>query len=375
MKNKTLDPITLDTKTTLVNLANSLLCHFGVAPFHETIPEVDRLLAGHRKVALFLFDGMGEAILSGFPRSSRYLLAHKELTIHSVNPATTAAATTALLSGRFPIETGWLGWSLMFDELGFPIDVFPSTNSVTGEHLPKGLMAKKCPYVRLDELMRGAGVKAKASFQFPIADDGPTTLAEVESQASSFFQEEGGEFLYSYWTNPDHDLHCYGTKAFRIGRDIRQIGRTVKRFAAHNPDVLVLVIADHGLIDVHYRDLAAFPELHECLAKPLTIDGRCCNFFIKFGMKPQFEAAFAKHFPNFHLFSKEEVLAMNFFGEGKPCEQALSFLGDYLSVPQGDELLVDTILSPNVKAYRAHHAGPSPEEKNIALLCFNRDGK
>ena len=373
MENSTLDPIVLDSKTTLVNLSNSILAHYGVIPFHETIADVDKLLEGHRKIALFLFDGMGEANLNKFPRSSKYLLSHKEMTIHSVNPATTVAATTALLTARFPIETGWLGWSLMFDELGCPVNVFPSTNSITGEQLPKDLMEKKCPTTKLDVLLNNAGVKAKLSYEYPIQNElGPKSLKEVESQASKYFKEEGGECLYSYWTNPDHDLHQKGTKAFRVGSDIRKISKTVKKFAERNPDVLVLVVADHGLVDVAYRDVSAFPELQECIEKPLSIEGRCCTFFIKYGKKPQFEKSFARHFPNFYLYKKEEVLAMKYFGEGKPCQQALDFLGDYLALPKDNQLLVNTLFSPKVHVLEAHHAGPSPEEKNIALLCFNK---
>ena len=42
----------------LVNLSNSILKHFGVETFHKTIPEVDKLLKGHKKVVAVLFDGM-----------------------------------------------------------------------------------------------------------------------------------------------------------------------------------------------------------------------------------------------------------------------------------------------------------------------------
>ena len=44
-------------KNSLVNLSNSILKHFGVNTFHESIPEIDDLLKGHKKVVAVLFDG------------------------------------------------------------------------------------------------------------------------------------------------------------------------------------------------------------------------------------------------------------------------------------------------------------------------------
>jgi len=155
-----LDPSFYDKQTTLVNFASSLLAHYGVTPFHPSIPAVDELLKNHQKVAVFLFDGAGEWVLKRWPHQDKYMREHGLLTIHSVNPATTVACTTALLTGRYPIETGWLGWSLQFDSLGFPVDVFPNRNSLTGEALSGGnIMEKTCPVDKLDVLIQKAGIK------------------------------------------------------------------------------------------------------------------------------------------------------------------------------------------------------------------------
>jgi predicted AlkP superfamily pyrophosphatase or phosphodiesterase len=50
---------------------------------------------------------------------------HKLMTIHSVNPATTVACTSALLTGKNPIENGWLGWSLYLERLQGSDRCFP----------------------------------------------------------------------------------------------------------------------------------------------------------------------------------------------------------------------------------------------------------
>jgi predicted AlkP superfamily pyrophosphatase or phosphodiesterase len=232
MNQTPLDPGFFDREKNLVNLANSLLAHFDVKPFHPTLPAADTALKGHKKVAVFLFDGMGELILADHPKQYRYIISHKIATIYSMNPATTVAATNAFLSGRYPSETGWIGWSEYFSDLKEAVDVFPNRDSATGQKIPgPNIMEGRFPYQNLADLIHGAGHKAKASFESPLRDGkGPKSLHQFQSQATSFFQKEGGEFLYSYWTKPDSLLHKYGTHSWVIPFYIKRIQRTIQSF-------------------------------------------------------------------------------------------------------------------------------------------------
>lgn len=369
-----LDPSFYDKQTTLVNFASSLLAHYGVSPFHPGIPAVDELLKTHQKVAVFLFDGAGEWVLKRWPHQDKYMREHALLTIHSVNPATTVACTTALLTGRYPIETGWLGWSLQFDSLGFPVDVFPNRNSLTGEALPgENIMEKTCPVEKLDVLMQKAGHRAKLLFEAPIGDGkGPKTLKEFVSMSSDYFQKENGEFLYSYWKRPDETIHHYGVGSHHVKHDLRAINRAVRDFVKKNPDVLLFTLADHGLIDVQYRDIAAFPEVESCLRKPLSIEGRTPTFFIKEGQNEQFEEGFRKAFPNFYLMSRQEVLDQHYFGEGEVSPHSLEFLGDYVAVNLTNEVLVDSLVNHDFTVHLGHHAGGRKEEREVLLAAYNR---
>lgn len=56
-----------------------------------------------------------------------YLIRHVQTTISSVFPATTTAATVTMETGMSPIEHGWLGWSLYFDEIGANVNIFSNT--------------------------------------------------------------------------------------------------------------------------------------------------------------------------------------------------------------------------------------------------------
>lgn len=370
---KKLDPSFYDNKTNLVNLSNSILKHFGVEPFHPSIPEVDEVLKGHDKVLVFLFDGAGEAILNRWKWQTRFMREHKLMTIHSVNPATTVACTTAFLTGRYPIETGWLGWSLYFKELGYPVDVFTNENSLTGEVLPgENIMAKKCPIKYIHTILNEHGVKATCLLRKPLWDGlGPDNLEECITKTEDAFKS-GSKFVYTYWTEPDKFIHEYGVDHKIIKKNMSDINKTIKEFVKRNPDVLVLSIADHGLINVQYRDLVAFKEIDECLDKPISLEGRTPNFFIKKGYEEQFVAAMSKRMPDLFLMSKQEAIDSHYFGEGTPSEASLEFLGDYIGVSLNKDVINDTRLNNNITVHEGHHAGGTVEEREVLLAAYNR---
>ncbi len=115
-------------ENTLVNLSNSILKHFGATCFHESIPEIDELLKGHKKVVAVLFDGMGQNITRLHLKENSYIRSNYVTTINSTFPPTTAAATTAFLTGKYPIETGWLGWAEYFKDYDRKVLLFAGTD-------------------------------------------------------------------------------------------------------------------------------------------------------------------------------------------------------------------------------------------------------
>lgn len=364
---KNLDESLFDFDHNLVNVSNAILSHYGVAAFHRPHEGLLSCLKGHRKVAVFLFDGLGKEVLLTHKKASKDFLARGLFPVLSVNPATTVAATTSFLTGKYPIETGYLGWSLYFDDLGFPIDVFPNINSLTKEKLrTKDYMNKRCPTKKLDVLLEEKGVKTKLLFPYPIDERGPKTLEE-EFQAANVFYKEGGEFLYFYSPEPDHTLHEEGFPSKNVSKFIKRITKLLLKFSKENPDVLILSLADHGMTNVMMRDLAAYPDLLECLRRPLTFEGRTVNFFIKEDKKEYFEDVFQKRFNTSTLLKREEILSSHYFGLGEPSKMSLSFLGDYIALSRSNETLENSS-DKKIDRVKGHHAGICPEEREI-LLC------
>ena len=54
-------------------------------------------------------------------------------TLMSTFPSTTTNATTSLACNLLPLEHGWLGWKLYFEEINQNNDIYLRSNPLTGQ--------------------------------------------------------------------------------------------------------------------------------------------------------------------------------------------------------------------------------------------------
>ena len=107
-----------DYDNCIANLACSMMKHFGVEPPNPTLPLVDGLLdKRYKNVVVLLLDGMGNNIIEANLAPDGFFRSHLAGTYSSVFPPTTVAATTAMDSGLFPVQSAWLGWTGYFPEI------------------------------------------------------------------------------------------------------------------------------------------------------------------------------------------------------------------------------------------------------------------
>src|SRR5574344_361023 len=191
-----------DYTNSIVNFSCSILKHFNVTPKHNSIPEVDKGLIGKDKVIVFLFDGMGQALIKKHLKEDDFLRKHYLHTMWSTFPPTTVAATTAMLSGLYPIESGWMAWSQYFPELKRNIDVFKNDDSQTKEKLPlPNYQEQRCSYDSIFSQINKANGKEIAFQIMPdnVAEGGPKSIKETIKKAYEKVNSiEGQSFVYSY---------------------------------------------------------------------------------------------------------------------------------------------------------------------------------
>ncbi len=359
---------------TLVNLANSILKEYGVETFHPTIPEVDKLIKGRKKIVLVLFDGMGQNITRKHLEEDSFIRSHYQTTINSVYPPTTAAATTSLLTGKFPIETGWLAWATYFPELKRNIILFRGVDYNTGEKIDSSLAYKKFPNKTMFDLIEehNRDVKTFCIQRYPIQKDGPKFLRTGLKRIKKLTRENEKLFGYFYWDSPDREMHENGIDASIVHRKVKRLNAFMKKLANQNKDTLFILVADHGHINTEYIDISKYPDLYSLISRPACLEKRSPSFFIKEGKENEFKELFNKYFGNeFDLLSKEEVIACKLFGEGEIRDGVLETFGQFVALSRGKYSLYSPSEFASISLFPGHHGGGTKEERLIDLSIYN----
>lgn len=367
-------------QNSLVNLSNSILKHFGVEPFHQTIPVIDELLKGHKKVVAVLFDGMGQNIIRKHLKENSFIRKNYVTTINSTYPPTTAAATTAFLTGKYPIETGWLSWDLYFKEYDKNIILFRSVDYNSGDLLIKdgemNIADRYFPTKKLFQLIEenNKNVKATGIFRYPIQNDGPKSLLYTGvSKLSKFLKDNDECFAYFYWDSPDREMHTNGIDGYKIKYQVKKAQRFLKKVTRRNKDTLFILLADHGHINYQSLDICEHEDLYSLLIRPITMEKRTPGFYIKKGKEAEFAELFNKYYGQyFELLSKQEALDIKLFGEGQIAKGAEEMFGDYIAIAKDKYGIIASKELYKPDDFKGHHAGGTKEERLIDISIFNK---
>ena len=363
-----------DKTNCITNLSNSILKRFNANPHHSSIKKIDELLKDKKKVLVFLFDGMGDNILKEHLKEDSFFRSHIIHQMDATFPPTTVASTNSFLSGLFPIENAWFGWSQYFEKIDRNVAIFWNTDDDTDEYLgDKSFIHEVASYKRIDEQINESNKKriAKAIFGYPIdkKDKRVRFLNKFVGRAFASANSKEESFVYAYWNCPDSKMHVNGISSPKVHGNIKRIQKLVKSYSKKYKDVATLVIADHGLIDIEYLPLDNHPDLVGLLKRNPSFESRTVNFFIKENKHDEFVELFNKYYRKyFELYSKKEVFEKELFGEGTPHKYADIFIGDYIAVAIDKFALTMHDYKDKLKA---HHAGGTSNEFKIDIIGIN----
>ena len=359
----------------LVTFSNSLLKHFGVMPFHQTEQWVDEALSNHQKVVVMLFDGMGQNILRKHLTEKSYMRQHFLCTINSTFPPTTTAATTAFLTGKYPIETGWMSWAQYFEKYQKNIILFKNRDYNTEELVePSNIANTELPIKTILELVqeKNKDVRVFDVKRWPIDPDGPKTLFAFERRINKSIRHVDKCLGYFYFDSPDREMHEYGIDSWKVHRYVKRINKMIGRLTMKNPDTVFIAFADHGHINVQYTDICEHEDLYSLLRLPLSFEKRTPTFFVKEGKQEEFKTLFNKYYgEHFDLMSKEEALEDRMFGEGIVNFKALQFIGDFVATSKDQYCMYASKEMKNMDFFKGHHAGNTKEEMLIDVTAYN----
>ncbi|MBO2516684.1 MAG: hypothetical protein CW338_05295 [Clostridiales bacterium] len=361
-----------DYSNTGLTVVSAVLNAFGVKDEHAQQKDVKELMEKHayKKAILMLFDGMGMDILEHALPEDSFLRTHIVSEMSAAYPSTTACATTSIACCETPREHGWIGWDLYFKEEDKLVAVLINVDEETGEQAaPYHLGRKYAPFTPVCRRLNESGVGGHdiSAFGTDIIHD----LDGMREIILSLCADDKKRYMYCYWGDPDHTMHergCYDEKVLQIVRDI---DRYIEDLAASLPeDVLLMVTADHGLIDGEWVYLEEHRELTGMLLKRPSVEPRACAFYLKDEYKEAFPKLFNSLYgEHFRLLTAKEFVEGGYLGGGKDHPKLYDFIGDYIALSL-DKTCIS--LLPKDGTLIGMHAGLTRQEMKVPLIVAKK---
>jgi len=357
----------------LTNLACSIRKYFGLEYKHNTLSYIDELLElkKPKNVVTILCDGMGSKILERVLDENAFLISNRYKDITTVFPATTVAATTSMMTGLNPVESGMLGWDMYFKDINKTITTFLNSEKGDFEYKPlQEAIDFKEKHMKTKSIMDEINEQTqyKGYTLFPFGNNAYKDFDELFNIIVEKCNEDGKKYIYAYSTEPDSTMHELGTDCIEAKEIILDLNKRIENLSKKLEDAIIFVVADHGHKNVINIDLNEYPDVVECLARNTSIEPRAVNFFIKQKKKEEFESLFKKYFSNdFDLYDKEDVINSKLFGDGEENEIFRDSLGDYLAIAKTDK----TILYIGSEVLKSQHAGYTDDEIYVPLIVID----
>lgn len=357
----------------IVNLPQSILKYFKQTSNQASLAEVDQQLTkGYNHIALVVLDGLGLNLLKLHEQQTRFLKSKLKTTLSSVFPPTTAAATTAIMTGLTPYESGYFGWFQYFEDEDIHYTIFTREDYYDQKKaIPKDFFDK---YLKRETIFERIGkarlAKTKLFYPKKVDKEGYDTFDEGLKRMVDFQNNHHKTLSYLYSIEPDLSQHAYGITAKEVSDALKSLDDSLKAIETALPnDTLLLITADHGLVDVEAINLFDYHDITSTFEHLPAGEPRATQFFIKEGMQEYFIGFFNEHFSDyFNLYTKEEFLCKKLLGEGEKSPLIDTCLGDFIAIAK-DRFMFQL---SDEKSHLAHHAGMSRGELDVPLFMLER---
>lgn len=367
-----------DYTHSIVNITASIMDHYGAIPRHPSLKVLDDTLdKAYDHVVLILLDGFGTNLFERHLDEDALMRTHNRTTLTSVFPSTTVAATTAVLTGKTPYESGYLGWFQYFPDEDIHYQVFMNSDYYDeSKTIPKDFFETHFKQRNFLDIIGEANEDVATRGFFPEKVDGENGHGSFEKGFKNVleFQTQHERTLsYLYCIEPDMSEHKHGIGSETVKKKVRTLDETLKTYKQKAGDnTLFIVTADHGLTDVKPINILDYHDICSTMRALPANEPRMTSFFIKDDKQEYFMRFFNEHFSNdYDLYTKREFLSKGLLGSGEKSPLVDKTLGDFIAVAKTDKFFKLT----DKKKHVAHHAGPTPDEMQVPLVLFTGDEK
>lgn len=356
-----------------LNISATLAEFLGAQNTNKTLPILKNELAkGYKNVVFICLDGLGINPIKKNLNKNAFLRKNIKQVLTSTFPSTTTNATTSLACNKQPLEHGWFGWSLHFNEINKNMDIYLHTDSQTGEKVDYKYPISDNSYCYFDNINSDYEVNTILPIYVQTKSEDKKIIIQNEIELCNAIRKvcskNGKQFIYAYLPEPDATMHDYGVSSLEAKEKIENINNEIKKLYDDLKNTLIIITADHGQIDVEdYVEFYKDKEINELLAYTPFLDARTPAFIVKNGREKEFEELFEKRYgKDFKLFKSSDLINQGYFGnKGKYGY----LLGDYIAI--GTYTHKQFIAFENMTRFKGHHTSLT-EEMEVPLIILSK---
>jgi hypothetical protein len=358
---------------------------YGVASLSELVPSVTAMLSADgdgnvlelpnaSRVVLLLIDGLGRRQLDRHAGDAPYLSSLSQRTLTCGVPSTTATSLTSLGVGRPPGEHGVVGYTCRIPGTERLLNALRWDSAVDAEEWqphPTALAAAARAGVATTVVNRrsfegtGLTLASQRGAEFVRADSAGERLAEAARAART-----RPSLVYVYDADLDATGHREGCRSEAWRHQLATVDAFAQRLREVIPtDAVLLVTADHGMVDVPPQDrvdVDAEPELLEGVAL-LGGEARFRHVYCRSGAVDSVVECWRRRLGSAAVvLTREEAIAAGWFGAVR--REVEPRLGDVLVACAGSLALMSSQRFPHEVALVGLHGSLTPEEMYVPLL-------
>ena len=363
-----------DFNNNIINISATVAEFLGCPNDKPILPDLKKELdKGYKNIVFLILDGLGMHPIEKNLSADSFIRKNIKKVLTSVFPSTTTNAMTTYLSNKYPMEHGWFGWSVYFEEIGRAVNIFLDTDTYTGEDVGQGYVRKTLPYEPFYKSAKSDYVTSVVVPEFWHGDEDNryvwNTLEEMLGTVEKLCKAEGRQCIFTYCPEPDSTMHRFGVSSDEAKKVINTLNLAVEGLYSRLSDTLFIITADHGQVDIEgYIPLYEDKELLAMLEWPHYLEPRATAFKVKKNCHKDFVELFnSKYSDDFELYKVEDLIKGNYFGGHLVTENARR-LGDYIAIGKTNKLFK---MSEQSHDYKGHHTSLT-EEMEVPLIFLGK---
>ncbi|GAA3687752.1 alkaline phosphatase family protein [Arthrobacter ginkgonis] len=364
---------------TLAELLPSAAAVLGVPGFENSLG-----LPAARRICVVMVDGLGKSLLKSRGGHAPFLrrMSAGSRTLSAAFPTTTAASIASLGTGLPPGMHGIVGYDAVDPRErrvvnmlgGWPEDLDPAAWQ---PHPTVFERAQEHVHVATVSLPQFEGSSLTAAALRGGEFVGAQTPQARVRAAQEILPRHEKVLMYLYWNELDKVGHRYGAGSRQWGEQLEELDAAMRTLAGRLPaGTLLLLTADHGMVDVAERqriDYSTMPELLEGIE--LTAgEPRAVQLHFAPDAGPQVRARVAERWKaefgtRAWVLTRDEAIAHGLFGRTDPDIKAR--IGDLLVLASAEIALYDgRRAAPQAFEMVGQHGSMTRAEREVPLLTL-----